>query len=77
MEDIPMKRFRQVTLILCVIASAWGYSAATQNAQGPRMVIKEQVSDFDEVMEGAVVSHSFQVINEGDQTLLIKDVKPG
>jgi hypothetical protein len=41
------------------------------------MLIKEQVADFGEVMEGAVVSHSFQVINEGDQTLLIKDVKPG
>lgn len=72
-----MRRFWQVTLILCFVASAWSYSAATQDAQGPRMLIKEQVADFGEVMEGAVVSYSFQVINEGDQTLLIKDVKPG
>jgi hypothetical protein len=77
MEDIGMRRFWQVILVLCFVATAWGYSAATQKVQGPRMVIQEQVSDFGEVMEGAVVNHTFRVINEGDQTLLIKDVKPG
>jgi hypothetical protein len=77
MEDIGMRRFWQATLALFFVTTAWGYSAATQEVHGPKMVIKEQVSDFGEVMEGAVVNHTFQVINEGDQTLLIKDVKPG
>jgi hypothetical protein len=77
MEVIGMRRFWQATLVFSFITTTWGYSAATQKVQGPKMVIKEPVSDFGEVMEGAVVNHTFQVINEGDQTLLIKDVKPG
>ncbi|MFO7737940.1 MAG: DUF1573 domain-containing protein [Desulfatiglandaceae bacterium] len=72
-----MRRFLQAIWVLCFVTSSWGYSAATPKIQGPGMVIKSPVADFGEVMEGAEVNHTFDVINEGDQTLLIKDVKPG
>ncbi|MDY6972006.1 MAG: hypothetical protein SV775_06730 [Thermodesulfobacteriota bacterium] len=48
-----------------------------QDSHGPRMVLKEQIFDFQEVMEGEVIEHAFQVFNQGDQTLNIEKVKPG
>ena len=41
------------------------------------MVLEEQKFDFGEVKEGEVISHDFKVLNQGDQTLEIKNVKPG
>jgi len=41
------------------------------------MVIAEKHYKFDSVMEGEIVDHTFQVVNQGDQPLEIKDVKPG
>jgi len=52
-------------------------SSLAQEAQGPRMVLKERVFDFKEVREGEVVAHAFEVQNEGDQVLEIIRVKPG
>jgi len=52
-------------------------SALAQEAQGPRMVLKERVFDFKKVREGEVIAHAFEVRNEGDQVLKIVQVKPG
>jgi len=41
------------------------------------MVIKELEYDFKEIKEGDVIDHAFQVLNQGDQVLEIKDVRPG
>lgn len=48
-----------------------------QKAEGPRMVLKEKLFDFKEVMEGEILKHSFQVFNQGDQPLEIIRVKRG
>ena len=48
-----------------------------QETGGPKMVIKEKVSDFKKVKQGEIVEHSFKVLNRGDQPLEIKKVKPG
>ncbi|MFW6147801.1 MAG: DUF1573 domain-containing protein [Thermodesulfobacteriota bacterium] len=52
-------------------------SALGQVAQGPKMVLKERAFDFKKVREGEVISHTFEVRNEGDQVLEIIRVKPG
>jgi hypothetical protein len=52
------------------------YSMA-QQAAGPRMVLKEKFFDHKNVEEGAVIEHTYKVVNEGDQPLLIKKVTPG
>jgi hypothetical protein len=46
-------------------------------AAGPRLVIDEKRFDFEEVKEGSVVTHSFNVRNTGDEPLQIKKVRPG
>ena len=72
-----MRRFLQAVLVLCFVSTFWGVSTATQEVQGPKMVLKEKIFDSGQVLEGAVIQHTFQVLNEGDQTLLIKEVRPG
>ena len=51
--------------------------AWAQKAIGPRMVLKEKSVEYKEVNEGDIIEHTFKVLNEGDQPLEIKNVKPG
>ena len=44
---------------------------------GPKMVVKGSEFDFKEIKEGETIEHVFQVLNEGNKPLEIKDVKPG
>ncbi len=44
---------------------------------GPRMVIKELEYNFNAVKEGDLIEHTFQVLNQGDQVLEIREVRPG
>jgi len=76
-----MRGFRAVVPFLCLIGatlilSPHGAVGAEQSA-GPKMVIKELEYDFKQVKEGDVIEHVFQVLNQGDQVLEIKDVRPG
>ena len=41
------------------------------------MVVKEREFDFGKVKEGAVITHSFQILNLGNETLTVVKVKPG
>lgn len=72
-----MKRYWLATLLLFFLSAFMDYSVLAQDVRGPKMVLKEQVFDFKEVKEGDVVQHTFKVFNEGDQTLEIKNVRPG
>ena len=71
-----MKRY-WLSILLFLISAFWGYAVLAQKVRAPKMVLKEQVFEFKEVMEGDIVQHIFKVFNEGDQTLEIKNVKPG
>ena len=72
-----MKRF-SVALgltigLLCVLSQlAW-----TQEAKKPRMLIKQPLFDAGKIDEGNVIKHTFLVSNIGNDTLEIKDVRPG
>lgn len=72
-----MRRCWKAVLLLTVGSIFWAFSVPAQEVQVPKMVVKELVYDFKEVMEGSVIQHTFQVFNEGDQTLEIKNVRPG
>ena len=61
------------TSLICLCA----YSAGAEAASGPKMVLKELEFDCGEVKEGAVIEHTFSVLNRGDETLEIIRVKPG
>ena len=46
-------------------------------AQGsPQMVLNQQIHDFKSVLEGDILSHTFEVLNQGDEDLKIERVKP-
>ena len=72
-----MKKCLLLLLSSFLINAFLGYSIPAQEKQGPKMILEEERFDFGEVKEGEVISHSFKVLNQGDQPLEIKNVKPG
>ena len=63
--------------LFLLFASAHPHMAWAQKATGPRMVLKEKTVDYKEVDEGKIIEHVFQVLNQGDEPLEIRNVKPG
>ena len=72
-----MKRRWFVGIIFIALVTLFGYSAPAQEIKGPNMVLKELEFDFKDVKEGKIIRHTFQVLNQGDETLDIKKVTPG
>lgn len=72
-----MKKYFQMVLACAFFSSFFGHFALAQDIQGPKMVLEELKFDFGEVKEGEVISHAFRVLNQGDQPLEIRKVKPG
>lgn len=72
-----MKRCWWAALVLFSLLAFLGNWALAQESKGPRIVAKEMVYDFKDVREGEDIEHTFQIFNEGDETLKIKEVKPG
>jgi hypothetical protein len=44
-------------------------------AAEPQMLIRQQIHDFKSVLEGEILSHTFEVLNQGDEDLKIERVK--
>jgi hypothetical protein len=63
-------------IVLSMFLFCW-CTCLAQEAEGPKMVLKEREFDFKQVREGKVISHAFEVRNEGDQALEIIRVKAG
>lgn len=76
-RDLAMKKLFFVTLTSIFLSVSCGHWPLAQEAPGPKMVLKEKVIDFGEVLESRGVSHVFKVLNKGDKPLEIKGVKPG
>ena len=52
-------------------------SPAFAQAKGlPHLVLKQQIHDFKSVLEGELLVHTFELLNQGDEPLKIKEVKP-
>ena len=62
--------------ILALILMCGHFALADQNGT-PKMVLKEQSFDFGEVKGEGVITHAFEVLNQGDGILTIKKVSPG
>ena len=54
-----------------------GHFALADQAGAAKMVLKERNFDFGEVKEGEVITHTFEVLNQGDEMLTIEKVNPG
>ena len=55
----------------------WGETVPAQEHKGPRVAVEGREFDFKEVKEGAVLEHTFKVLNKGDEPLKIISVRPG
>lgn len=71
------------TLLLMIIGlfsmALWGNTVLGQDQgnKGPKIIVEGQEFDFKEVKEGAVLEHTFKILNKGDETLKIISVRPG
>jgi hypothetical protein len=64
-------------MILVSLSLFLASHAPAQEARGPKMALPEQSFDFEEVLEGVVIDHTFQVLNQGDETLEIQRISTG
>ena len=76
-KDKTMRKYWLIGIICIPLFTICGFSSLAQELQGPKMFLEEQVFDFKEVREGAVITHSFKVFNHGNETLRILRVRPG
>jgi hypothetical protein len=51
-------------------------AAMTSAADGPKMIVPEKIKDMGKVAQGEVLDVDFAIVNEGDETLEIKAVRP-
>ena len=72
-----MKKNFHMVLACAFVTLFFAHFALAREIQGPKMILEELKFDFGEVKEGAIVSHAFRVLNQGDQPLNIRKVKPG
>lgn len=64
---------------VCIIFVVFSLSVAAfpkTTFSEPVININQKIFDFGTVKEGAVVEHTFRVLNKGDKPLQIKTVKP-
>jgi hypothetical protein len=60
------------SLVFCVTEDP----ASAQGKGLPHLVIKQQIHDFKNVLEGETLKHTFELMNQGDEPLKIEQVKP-
>jgi hypothetical protein len=63
-----------ITALLVVTLAAM--SSVTSAADGPKMKVVESIKDMGKVAQGEVLDVDFAIVNEGDETLEIKAVRP-
>ena len=78
-------RLRGVTLVALFllvgffVITPYSYAAATKTKtpKGPKAFFPEREFDAGEILEGKPLTHTFTVINKGDEELKIIKVRPG
>jgi hypothetical protein len=71
-----MRRMTTVGILFGLVFLA-RLSTGAGEVGGPVVFLKEDHIDFKEVLEGEVITHSFIVMNTGNDALKILRVKPG
>lgn len=68
-------RFTELTAAVTVALLA-ATAGAVVAADGPDMMVPEKVKDMGKVAQGDMLDIDFEIVNEGDETLEIKAVRP-
>jgi hypothetical protein len=67
-----------VAFILLTGSLAWSQAGVPPNEAGkPRIEVPETSFDFGYVPQGVKISHVYWLKNTGEDTLFIRDIKPG
>ena len=66
----------ELTILTLILICGCGHLEVADHCCGPKMVLKERDFDFGEVKQGEVITHTFEVLNQGDEMLKIKKVSP-
>lgn len=74
-----MKRLFMLNLIFFMVSSSGItiFDDCVRASPGPKIFIKERAFDSGKVKQGDIISHTFIVLNQGDEKLLIEKVEPG
>lgn len=72
-----MKRIWRILLVFICGMILYAYNVTAEDIAGPKLVLKEKVFDFGNVIQGEIIEHAFIVANEGDKALEITRVNPG
>ena len=72
-----MSRIWIFGMISFLLIAVNGQFALAQETSGPKMILQERLFDFGEVKEGKIIRHTFKVLNQGNESLEIKKVRPG
>jgi hypothetical protein len=68
-------RFMLLTAAGVVVLTVFA-GVAVDAADGPKLVVAEKIRDMGTVAQGEVLNVDFELVNEGDETLVIKAVRP-
>ncbi|MDH3816938.1 MAG: DUF1573 domain-containing protein [Acidobacteriota bacterium] len=72
-----MSKYRFALLTTAVMVVTLVATAAVMDAaDGPKLMVPENIMDMGKVAQGEVLNVDFVVVNEGDETLEIKAVRP-
>ena len=72
-----MKKYWLLGLTILVLPLMLGDFALAEPDSAPKMILKEQDFDFGEVKGEGVITHTFEVLNQGEEILTIEKVSPG
>ena len=67
--------FTLLTITVMVVTLA-ATAAAVNAADGPQLVVPEKIKNMGKVAQGELLDIDFAIVNEGDETLEIKAVRP-
>lgn len=73
-----MRNCRLILVFAAAILFPLGLACAAPGGtiSGPQLHLGAATFDFGQVTEGAVLAHTFVLLNRGDQPLLIENVSP-
>ena len=72
-----MRKYWLIGLAIVALILVYSNFALSQEDRAPKILINAHDFDFGEVKEGEIITHTYQVLNQGNEPLTIEKVKPG
>ena len=72
-----MRKYWLLGLTVLVLLVICDDLALADQDSAPKMILKEPDFDFGEVKGEGVITHTFEILNQGDEILTIEKVSPG